>query len=138
VVASSGTVLRSEFLTSGRCSKGSWGAWAGDVVGVFGVRARWSTVVCGLHGAARGSERVEGTVRSVDGSGQRDRERGRRKPASTDRPPPGRGRARARAHTRVVADRWDPPVIRRGRACGLAGLDWASWDKITFLFSSNF
>jgi hypothetical protein len=137
VVASSGTVLRSEFLTSGRCSKGSWGAWAGDVAGVFGVRARWSTVVCGLHGAARGSERVEGTLRSVDGSGQRDRARAKK--TGVDRPaPPGRGRARTRAHTRVGADRWDPPVIRRGRACGLAGLDWASWDKITFLFSSNF
>jgi hypothetical protein len=27
----------------GQCSKGSWGAWAGDVVGVLGVRAHWST-----------------------------------------------------------------------------------------------
>jgi hypothetical protein len=47
----------------GRCSKGSWGVWAGDVAGVLGVRARWSTAVCrkggadsGPHGAARGSK----------------------------------------------------------------------------------
>ena len=29
----------------GRCSKGSWGAWAGDMAGDLGVRACWSMAV---------------------------------------------------------------------------------------------
>jgi hypothetical protein len=31
----------------GRCSKGSWGAWAGDVAEDLRVRAHWSTTVHG-------------------------------------------------------------------------------------------
>jgi hypothetical protein len=38
----------------GRCSKGSWGAWASDVVGVLSVRACWSTAVCEEGKADRG------------------------------------------------------------------------------------
>jgi hypothetical protein len=34
----------------GRCSKGSWGAWAGDMARVLGMRARWSMVVHGEGG----------------------------------------------------------------------------------------
>jgi hypothetical protein len=34
-----------------RGSKGSWGAWAGDVAGDLGVRARWSKMVRGEGGA---------------------------------------------------------------------------------------
>jgi hypothetical protein len=36
--------------------------------------------------------------------------------------PPGSGRERACARTRALADRWYPPVRRRGRTRGLAGL----------------
>jgi hypothetical protein len=79
----------------GRCSKGRWGAWAGNVAGVLGMRARWSTAVRGeggsdrgVHGVARGSKRAEGTTHSANRSGPRDRERararGRRKPTPTD------------------------------------------------------
>jgi hypothetical protein len=49
-----------------RCSKGSWGAWAGDVDGDLGVRARWSTVVHGegeLIGRSHGTARGAGTWR---------------------------------------------------------------------------
>jgi hypothetical protein len=48
-------------------SKGSWGAWAGDVVEDLGVRARWSMAVRGeggadraIHVAAIGSWRAQG------------------------------------------------------------------------------
>jgi|UPI000842B00C hypothetical protein len=41
----------------GRCSKGSWGAWAGDVGGDLGVHARWSTAVRGEGGADRAAPR---------------------------------------------------------------------------------
>jgi hypothetical protein len=69
----------------GRCSKRSWGAWAGDVAGDLGVRARvracWSTAGCGEGGADRGvpwrseRERVRGeTVRRADEAGSRGRE----------------------------------------------------------------
>jgi hypothetical protein len=37
----------------GRCSKGSCGAWAGDVARVLGVRACWSTMIRGEGGADR-------------------------------------------------------------------------------------
>jgi hypothetical protein len=30
-----------------RCSKGTWGAWAGDMAGDLVVRVRWSTAVRG-------------------------------------------------------------------------------------------
>jgi hypothetical protein len=49
------------------------GAWVGDMAGVLGVRARWSTAVCGEGGANRGpmaqreSEGAKGTVRHADG-----------------------------------------------------------------------
>jgi hypothetical protein len=45
---------------------------------------------------------------------------------------------RAWARTRAVADRWDPPVRRRGRARDLAGLSWAEWVHFDFLFPWNF
>jgi hypothetical protein len=54
------------------------------------------------------------------------RENGRvRERIDADRPvPPGSGRERGRESAcAVVADRWDPPIRRRGRARGLAGLD---------------
>jgi hypothetical protein len=73
--------------------------WAGDVANVLGMRAHWSTAVCGEggsdmgpHGAVRGSECAEGTAHNADGSGLQDREResararGRRHLAPTDRP----------------------------------------------------
>jgi hypothetical protein len=42
------------------------GAWAGDVVEVLGVRARWSAVVCEEGGSDRGTmaQRERGRVRS--------------------------------------------------------------------------
>jgi hypothetical protein len=43
-----------------------------------------------------------------------------------------------RARTRAVADRWDPPVRRSGRACVLARLGWAEWAEIAFSFSRDF
>jgi hypothetical protein len=60
----------------GRGSKGSWGAWAGNVDGDLDVRARWSTVVHGEGGADRVApqrrerERARGeTVQRVDEAG---------------------------------------------------------------------
>jgi hypothetical protein len=41
----------------GRCSKGSWGAWAGDVAGDLGVCACWSTAVRGEARADRAAPR---------------------------------------------------------------------------------
>jgi hypothetical protein len=82
--------------------------WAGDVANVLGMRAHWSTAVCGEggsdmgpHGAVRGSECAEGTAHNADGSGLQDREResasARAKTFGADRPaPPGRGRERGR------------------------------------------
>jgi hypothetical protein len=53
----------------GRCSKGRWGTWAGDVAGVLGVCARWSMTVCGEGGADRGARRSERErVRGGNGS----------------------------------------------------------------------
>jgi hypothetical protein len=37
----------------GRCSKGYWGAWAGDVAEDLGMRARWSKAVRGEGGTNR-------------------------------------------------------------------------------------
>jgi hypothetical protein len=60
-----------------------------------------------------------------------------------DRPvPPSsereRGRESARARTWAVADRWDLPVRRRGRARGLAGLSWAEGAEFGLSFSLEF
>jgi hypothetical protein len=55
----------------GRCSKGSWGAWAGNVVGDLDVRARWSTAVCGEGGADRAAPRRSKGERACGGGGAR-------------------------------------------------------------------
>jgi hypothetical protein len=34
----------------------------------------------------------------------------------------------------TAADRWSPPVRRRGHARGPAGLDWAGWAAFDFSF----
>jgi hypothetical protein len=53
----------------GRCSKGSWGAWAGDMVGVLGMRAHWSMIVHGEGRADRAVPRCREREGSCGGNG---------------------------------------------------------------------
>jgi hypothetical protein len=57
----------------GRCSKRSWGAWAGDVAGDLDVRARvracWSTAGHGEGGADRAVPRRSERERAHGGNG---------------------------------------------------------------------
>jgi hypothetical protein len=122
----------------GRCSKGSWGVWAGDVVGVLGVRARWSMVVHGDGRSDRGSYGVEtrsgragGMAPCADEAGPRGRERmwarRRRRQAPTDRPhwvEGGGESARGRK----------PPLTGGAHLSGGAGLDWVVLGRNQFSF----
>jgi hypothetical protein len=99
-----------------------------------------------IHGAERGREVRDGEVadrwgpRVSEGANVNGRsvlteqahwadrvnERMRKRIGADRLVPPGSGRDRGREHADVVdADMWDPPVRRRGRARGLAGLVWA-------------
>jgi hypothetical protein len=106
------------------------------------VRTRRSTASAGkadLTGRVHGAEREKGT-RGGNGSAlanqaretERERANERRKLAPTGRPhwaASERGRTRQR---KTVADRWGPPVRRRGR--GLAGLSGTTGLLSPFLF----
>jgi hypothetical protein len=111
---------------------GAWGEWPGNARhgrihgGVHGQDVRngeeddrWGTRASeGEH--ANGRSALTGrTHRAERGSERAREETGTNKPA-----PPGRGRGGASACVdAVVADRWDPPVRRSGRARpGCAGL----------------
>jgi hypothetical protein len=105
----------------GRCSKETWGVWAGDVVGDLGVHARWSTVVRGEGRTYRAvpqcseGERVRGGKRFIaltKQSREAETERGGASEQATDvdnLAPLGRGRESARGKE-TTADRWIPPV----------------------------
>jgi hypothetical protein len=127
----------------GRCSKRSWGAWAGDVAGDLGVHARVhaccprrgtgkAELTGRSHGAARGSGRTEGTTQCADEAGPRGRDRKRAcergQPVSTTRPHWAE-RGRESTGKETATDRWHPPVRRRGCAAWLGragpiGLLW--------------
>jgi hypothetical protein len=121
----------------GWCSKGSWGAWAGDVPGALGVLARWSTAVCreggagrGAHDASRESECTEGTVRSADGPSPWDRERARAKETDADRPaPPGRGREGVRACGRGLEPTGGDRLLEGGERAR-TGLSWVGLGRL--------
>jgi hypothetical protein len=111
--------------------------WAGDVVGDLGVRARWSTAVCGEGGADRavhGAARESGctgkwlnalTRRAREAETERGRECDwRRHTGPTGQREGERERERARGKE-IAVDRWSPPVRRCRCARGPAGLDWA-------------
>jgi hypothetical protein len=111
-----------------------WATWPGisacvRVAGPQRVMGK-AELTGGSHGAARGSRRARKTVRRADKSGPRGREgkgaRGQGQLAPTERPYWVEGEGEGRALRETAADRWSPPVRRRGRAHGPAGLDWAS------------
>jgi hypothetical protein len=52
-----------------RCSKGSWGAWAGNMAMVLGVCAHWYTTVRGEGGADREAPRCSEGKRACGGNG---------------------------------------------------------------------
>jgi hypothetical protein len=91
------------------------------------VADRWGQRVSEGAYVNRRSALTEQAHRTEGGSVHVHQRTGADKPA-----PPGSGRERA--WTRAVADRWDPPVGRRERARGLAGLGWA---EMRFPFSPN-
>jgi hypothetical protein len=129
----------------GRCSKGSWGAWAGDVVRDLGVRACWSTAVSGEGRADRvvpwrsEGERVRGEMaQRANETGPRGKDRkgacGQGRLAPTHWPHWAEG-GRARGGKETAADWWSPPVTQRGRA-RIALLGWIGpvWAEMGFLF----
>jgi hypothetical protein len=113
----------------GHCSERSWGAWAGDVAGDLGVRA---------------SPRRAWGRRSWQGgpTSQRERERARggRQLAPTALPHwVERGRERARTGKGTIADGWNPPVRRRGRAGAQPGSATLAFSFfLEFLFTFPF
>jgi hypothetical protein len=127
----------------GWCSKKSWGAWVGDVVGVLGVHARWSTVVRGEGGPDRGVPRCRERERARRGErlialtrrAMRQRENVGAQATRVDRPAPlGRGRGRELAGEETAANRWSPLVKWHGRTRPRwAGLGCAG-PKSVFLF----
>jgi hypothetical protein len=107
--------------------KESWGAWESDVGGVHGARGRESLAVAGktyLTGLAhrttreseRASERSTTLMRRACGA-ERERE-SRRARGKWRRQigPTEQERGSESARTLAIADRWDPPVKRSGRA----------------------
>jgi hypothetical protein len=130
----------------GRCSKGSYGVWEGDVAEDLGVRARWFTVVHGEaeltgrpHGAARENRRVEETVHRADETGPRGRDRrGARERACDWHRQPGptsRGRVR-RARGGRKPPRTGGAHLSSGAGAHAAPLGWSRqvWAEIGFLF----
>jgi hypothetical protein len=90
----------------------------------------------GVRGAERRNERER--VASADGKGPPDREREWARARGDRRhawPTGQREGESARAPTQAVTGRWGPPVRRRGRARGLAGLTGL---KMFFSFSREF
>jgi hypothetical protein len=107
------------------------------------VRACWSTTRHGeggadrgSHGAARGNGSAGETVQRDDKAGPRGREgeesvgegNWRRQHGPTGQ----RERGRRRGLRGNAANRWSPPVRRRGRARGPAGLDGPVWAALGF------
>jgi hypothetical protein len=114
----------------GRCSKRSWGAWPGISACVrkcarVGPRrgAGKAELTGRSHGAARGSGHAGGTARCADEAGPRGRDRKGRTSEGNRCQQPGptgqREGERERAGKETAADRWNPPVRRRGRATWL-------------------
>jgi hypothetical protein len=106
----------------GRCSKGSWGAWAGDVSGVLGLRARWSKAVCGKGKADRGP-----TAQREGASAQRERFTvltGRARGTERERGRAGEGNRRR--HTDPTGQRERERVRERERERGLTRPSWAA------------
>jgi hypothetical protein len=107
-------------LVHGVCIEGR--SNRGPTTQLEGASARRERLTA-LTGRAHGTERVLGRV----GEGNRHRQTG----------PTGQ-REGKRARTRAIADRWDPPVRRRGRARGLARLSWAKLAEMRFSIFSEF
>jgi hypothetical protein len=95
---------------------------------VLGVRAHWTTAVCGEGRSDRRAPRRSERERACRG-----------KTTDTERPaPPGRGRGRECVGEGTGADRWSPPVRRSGRVRAPLGWTGLSWAEISFSFSLNF
>jgi hypothetical protein len=132
----------------GRCSKMNWGRGQSDVAKDSGerarVRARWSTASAGTaeltggaHGTARERASAQGKGSASGKVGPQGREgRGKRGArvkgtGANSLAPLGRERERVSAGEETAADRWCPPVWRRGRA---APLGWMGQLGLLWLF----
>jgi hypothetical protein len=93
------------------------GAWEGDVAGVLGGRACWSTAV---HGEGRTETEAPQRSEGKWAHGGKGSWRGQVVPIG--RPHWVEGRGVERRGEEIVADRWSPPIRLRG-ARGPAGLD---------------
>jgi hypothetical protein len=92
------------------------------------------------HGAARGSGRAGETVRHAEETGPRGREgkghAGEGNWCRQNDPTGQRERGRERARRETAADRWNPPVWRRGRAAWLGRFE-LKWFSLFFQGISN-
>jgi hypothetical protein len=130
------------------------GAWASDVAEDSGervrVRACWSTTGAGKakltwasQGAARESGRARATARCLAKRAHKaEREEGREGGGNWHRQPSPTGQRKGeseRAGKGTAADRWRPPVRRRGRASAWPG--WAELGRLgcfVFFFFPRF
>jgi hypothetical protein len=132
---------------SERCSKRSWGAWAGDVARVLDVRVRWSTAVLGESGAdrtvPRHKEREQArwgndSLRWQGGPARQGGNGGAQANGTDKLAPLGRGRGEERARGRKPPLTGGAHLSGGEGARGLAGPDWAGWAEIVFPFSLEF
>jgi hypothetical protein len=131
----------------GQCSKGSWGAWAGDVVGVLGVHARWCTTIHGEggligwpHGAARVNGHMEKRFIALTRQAhEAETERGARaRVTGADNPAPlGRGRGRRACRGRKPLLTGGAHLLGgKGTRARAASLGWVGpvWAEMGFRF----
>jgi hypothetical protein len=93
------------------------------------------------HGAEREREGARGTTARClaerPREAEREKGRGERKTTGADKlAPQGREREGKARGAETAADRWRPPVRRRGRMGARPG--WAGWAALPFSFSLNF